>query len=946
MALAGQLPLWNPYIFSGMPFFAAAQVGLLFPLNWLYLFFSPPLATNLMVLSTYVLAALGAFLYARRAGMSVLGAATTSLVWQWSGFMVGQITHINIAQTGAMLPWVLWTLESYAKGRGRKWIVYLSICVALQAFVGSQQMLAFSLLLTSAYALAMALAVPQARKRYLRALLFIAVGILLSAVQILPTFELLRNSVRADSSYDFFASFSQPVRFAETFFAPYVLGGGDGRLFRAPYISAPFYSEFIGYVGLLTIMLAVCAVVLKRDRQIRFWTAVAIICYLLSLGSHLPFNIYRIVYHVPIMNLFRVPGRHVMEVDFALAVLAGWGVTTLSALRDEKYTRRVIVITGAVVFLLTCLVVTVGRSGAFHLGREGPVSLLRAPELFLPIVVAGLSWWALWRFARELRGAGVLLFAILALDLMLWGQSSGWMDSPRPTDAVWQVPETVEALRSFAPQDRSSYRILTVPHAFDPAQPPIPPSVSHSTDWVMWVEPDIYMMHGIHNAAGYDGFGFARYSRLAGDMKVWGELTDPDSTLRGASRAMDILNVRYLLAMRKQSGSKKLPDLIMPNFPPATVTYGDFQFAANDLGVPNVDAMKRLHFKVPLVKVDQIALVTNLAWSEEVPDNTTVGRITLKDARGHAYEFELKAGSQTAEWAHDRPDIRERIKHSLPPVAATYQVSEAGVTYDAHSYLSSFSLPKPAEIVDGEIVLEPSVEWKDLLLSVFRISLVDSATHKAYPLRREWINVEGRSEPTTSAEPGINSQEPVISDRWKLRAQTPYVDIYENNHVLPRAWLTTDVRVLDEAATLDVIRTGKFREGATWDPRHTVLVSSAIDPAPDGPGSPSQTGQEGQAEIVTYEATRVELKSKADNRSILVLADNHYPGWRAYVDGQAVNVIRVDYNLRGVLVTPGTHVITFVYRPKSALIGLILSLLTLAGLLAWLRWNPAQGKEK
>ena len=33
----GKLPLWNPYLFSGMPLHGAAQAGLLFPLNWFYL---------------------------------------------------------------------------------------------------------------------------------------------------------------------------------------------------------------------------------------------------------------------------------------------------------------------------------------------------------------------------------------------------------------------------------------------------------------------------------------------------------------------------------------------------------------------------------------------------------------------------------------------------------------------------------------------------------------------------------------------------------------------------------------------------------------------------------------------------------------------------------------------------------------------------------------------
>src|SRR6185369_5559815 len=110
---SGSLPLWNPYIFGGMPLLGAAQGGVLFPLNWFYLFLSPALATNLMVLSTFMLAALGAFLFARRTGSSVAGAALTSLTWQAGGFLINQISHINIVQTAALMPWVLWAIERY-----------------------------------------------------------------------------------------------------------------------------------------------------------------------------------------------------------------------------------------------------------------------------------------------------------------------------------------------------------------------------------------------------------------------------------------------------------------------------------------------------------------------------------------------------------------------------------------------------------------------------------------------------------------------------------------------------------------------------------------------------------------------------------------------------------------------------------------------------------------
>jgi uncharacterized membrane protein YfhO len=77
------------------------------------------------------------------------------------------------------------------------------------------------------------------------------------------------------------------------------------------------------------------------------------------------------------------------------------------------------------------------------------------------------------------------------------------------------------------------------------------------------------------------------------------------------------------------------------------------------------------------------------------------------------------------------------------------------------------------------------------------------------------------------------------------------------------------------------------------------------------------------------------VKTKSLAPAILVLSANHYPGWRASVDGRSVDVIRVNYNLRGVAVPAGDHLVAFVYRPKSVLVGLVISLLALAALVLW-----------
>jgi hypothetical protein len=909
---SGQLPLWDPYIFSGMPLLATAQVGILYPLNWFYLLFSPATATNLMVVATYVVAALGAYLYARKIGASIPGAVITSLAWQFGGATIGQISHINIVHTAALLPWVLWSVDRYAERASVKRGATISVMIAVQFFAGHQQSFINSLLLITAYLLVMAMTNRELRRRYSACFAFLTTGLLLAAVQILPTFELLRRSERSAATYEFFTSFSMPKRFILAFVAPYVMGGGDGRLFRAPYVGPPFYPELAGYVGVIAIMLVVIAVFVKPDLRTKFWTAVAVVCLLLAFGGYAPLNFYKLIYYIPLLNLFRVPARHLLEVDFALAVLAGRGLTVLQARRADFQARIVAGLIAAAVLLFTVIAVTILRPAEFHLAREVPTTILRAPELFVPVLVGALSAYAIWRFAGAKRGATAFMLLVVLADLTLWGQSSGWyVGSPHRTDEYFGQPAIVEALNKIASTDRSSFRILTAPHEFNPAVAPVPPSVSHSTDWVLWTQPDVYMMHRIQNAAGYDGFGLERYSQLASRMKVWGELTDPDTTLRGNSREIDLANVRYLISMRKQQGADTRPDA----FAKLEQTYGDYRFAANDLGLSSLSKDKQLSFSVPPIEVDGVALLTNLSWSENVPDHESVAVLRLNFADGHSSDFQLRAGANTSEWSYDRADIRARIRHGRAIVATSYQVSDAQGSYDAHIYISALALPGPAKITGGEILLKPDPKWPDLGLTVFRVSLVNSNQNKTYALTRSMFSIDHQAgEPDNSPA------------RWKLLTQTPNVDVYENGTAMPRAWLASQTRILDEPAMLEVIRSGRFADGSKWDPAATALLESPLlGTIPSGTGT---------AQITRYEPNEIDLMTKSDAPSLLVLSENHYPGWRTYVDGRFVETQRVDYNLRGAALPAGQHVVQFVYRPKSVYLGLAISLFAVALLAA------------
>jgi hypothetical protein len=932
---AGYLPLWNPYMFCGMPLHGAAQAGLLFPLNWSYLIFSAPVATNLMMLGTYMLAALGAYLYARRSGANIAGAALTSLVWQWSGFLIGQISHTNILHTAALLPWLLWAIDGYGATGKRSRGVLLSLLVAFQVFAGHQQTFVYAILVAAAYALVMWRVANRQkeslqqskhwRRAYLSSLLFIAAGLALAAVQILPTAELLRNSVRANTSYSFFTSFSLPPGFLWTFFAPYVLGGGDGQLFRAPYVGPAFYGEYAAYVGVATITLAVLALVIKRDIRTKFWFVVALAGIGLALGRFWPFHLYALIYYTPVLGLFRVPARHLMEADFALAVLAGRGLTALAAARERSKTLRWVLIVSLSVLFLTCLAVTIGRPANFHLGREAPVTFIRAPELFMPVVVAAASALAIWLFARRRRGAAILLFMVLAFDLVLWGQSSGWrVGSPKSDFELWGVPATVEFLRTREGEGKSAgpYRILTEDQPFDPDMPVSNPESGGA--WVPALQPDIYMMYGIENAAGYDGFGLARYSRLAGDMKVWGELSDPERTLRGESRELDLLNVRYLLARSSSPAAPSGAAESVAESSPPTQVYAGQRFGVDDLNLSPIAAGQRLLLSVPPTEADHIALLTNLAWSETVPDKAVVAHIHLHAQDGEAFNFELRAGDHTSEWAYDRPDIRSRIKHKRAPVATSYVAEDAQAKYEAHTYVSSFALPRKAVIDGGQIVVARISVAPELTLSLSRLSLADG--DRAFPLRREWVRKESVVNTDQQLPPGDSPTVP----RWTRIAEVGKVAVFENTHALPRAWLANQELAVSEEQELNIIRSGKTPDGAVWNPLETALVETK-----SGFSSVNDNGPARKAEVIRREPNRVEVKTESTAAAILVLSENHYPGWRAFVDGQSVEVMRVNYNQRGVALSAGNHLVTFVYRPKSVLIGLVISLLTLVTLLLW-----------
>jgi hypothetical protein len=141
--------------------------------------------------------------------------------------------------------------------------------------------------------------------------------------------------------------------------------------------------------------------------------------------------------------------------------------------------------------------------------------------------------------------------------------------------------------------------------------------------------------------------------------------------------------------------------------------------------------------------------------------------------------------------------------------------------------------------------------------------------------------------------------------------------IYRNTGALPRAWLVGDYElVADDNAIIERLKSPSF------DPRSSVV----LEQAPQGFASRGQP--QGKVEVDSYRPNVVELTAEADRPALLVMSDNWYPAWKAYVDGAEAPVYRADYTLRAVPVPAGKHRIEFRYRSPVFRAGLATSLAT------------------
>lgn len=176
---------------------------------------------------------------------------------------------------------------------------------------------------------------------------------------------------------------------------------------------------------------------------------------------------------------------------------------------------------------------------------------------------------------------------------------------------------------------------------------------------------------------------------------------------------------------------------------------------------------------------------------------------------------------------------------------------------------------------------------------------------------------------------------PALKDPGYFReiARIEGVRVLENQRAYPRVFLA---RTYAHEAELDAIFE-RMRE-PDYDPSAVALTDLAPPEPPPVPG----TGPLGGAEVIARGTDYVQIAANITQECVLVLADAHYPGWQAYVNGARTAHFPAYTIWRGIVLPPGEHTVEFRYEPWTFRAGLALSALTLlGGLLYGLRRMPA-----
>ncbi len=543
----GELPIWNPYSFAGTPLLANFQSAYFYPFNLLFFILPFEFGWSFLIIIEPLLAGIFMFLFLKNLKLNEFSSLFGAVVFSFSGFSVAWLEWGTIIHTVLWTPLILLSIDRILtdlQGNLKLqleiksylvWGFVFTFSLISAFFAGHPQIFFYLFTITLVYFLVRWFQFGRSKKVFkLLAICYLLFAIA-TAIQWFPTIQFISESARSIDQTDWQKEgFFLPWDHLAQFFAPDFFGNPT----TLNYWGVFNYGEFIGYIGVLSLLMAIFALFFRRDKKTLFFGTL----FFLSLIFSLPTIFAPIPYllGIPFIST-SAPTRLLFITDFSLAILTALGFDLF--LRHKK---------GIVypIIFMTLIFATLWGFTAFGSSMFPEVSkenlIVSQRNLILPTLIFLISviliYFSIFLKKRKWNlTIYYILLILLTFDLLRFG----WKFTPF-TEKQYLFPDS-KAL-TFIKEDSDIFRIMTTDSRIFP--------------------PNFSAVYKIQSVDGYDPLYLQRYGELiAASERGEPNINPPFGFNRiitphnYESKIIDLLGVKYVLSLKDLS-SPKLEEVI------------------------------------------------------------------------------------------------------------------------------------------------------------------------------------------------------------------------------------------------------------------------------------------------------------------------------------------------------------------------------------------------
>ena len=541
-----ELPLWNPYSFSGTPLLANFQSGAFYPLNILFFILPFYFAWSFLIILEPLLVGLFLYLFLRNLKLSKLSSTFSAITFSLSGFTVAWLEWGTIIHTALWMPLILLSIDKILIGISNSrlvakrvkfkisnpqllWSFVFIFSLIASFFAGHPQVFFYLFVVSLAYLLVRWIQYGKNKKILGQFIVYCLLFIIITSVQWIPTVQFISLSGRDIDQLNWQRDgWFIPWQNLTQFFAPDFFGNPT----TLNYWGIFNYGEFVGYVGILSLIFAIFALFFRRDKKTLFFGTL----FFLSLIFSLPTIFAKIPYllDIPFISSTQ-PTRLLLVTDLSLAILAGLGLDLF--LKNKKG----IIFPTVFVAIVFGLLWAFTKFGSLLFSVQNENLIVSQRNLILPTLLFLLSialiYFSIFLKSKKIRNFIYLLFLfVIAFDLLRFGLKFNPF-----TNKEYLFPESKTL--SFLKSDKSLFRVMT--------------------DDSRIFAPNFSLMYKVQSVDGYDPLYLERYAQLiAASERGEPNISPPFGFNRiitphnFESKIIDLLGVKYVLSLKDLESPK------------------------------------------------------------------------------------------------------------------------------------------------------------------------------------------------------------------------------------------------------------------------------------------------------------------------------------------------------------------------------------------------------